>query len=53
MSKKGGVPRIFAKREHALYAGVAALMLGAVLLHDAYEGRGVDRPFWVKFLPAS
>lgn len=38
-------------RRHALWGGVAFSVLGAVLLWDAYEGRGRERPFWSKLLP--
>ena len=40
-------------RTTCLYGGVAALLVGSMLLYDAYEGRGRDRPFWLRFLPAS
>ena len=40
-------------RELALLLGLAAYTLGAVLLWDAFEGRGTRKPFWTKFLPAA
>lgn len=33
-------------RELALTLGVIAYIAGAVLLWDAFEGRGKSRPFW-------
>ena len=33
--------------------GGAMLLIGAWLLHDAYEARGRARPFVLRFLPAS
>jgi hypothetical protein len=41
-------------RDHrtAQLAGVALLSAGAYLLYDAYEARGIGRPFWLRFLPA-
>lgn len=39
-------------RNTELLVGVAALVLGAYLLHDAYEGRGRTRPFAARFLPS-
>lgn len=38
-------------RDLALYAGLAAYVLGSVLLWDAFEGRGKAKPFWTKLLP--
>lgn len=39
-------------RDIALWGGCGALLVGAVLLHDAFENRGIGKPFWLKFLPA-
>ncbi|HET9690993.1 MAG TPA: hypothetical protein VFP61_07555 [Acidimicrobiales bacterium] len=39
-------------RPIALWGGIVALILGAWLLHQAYEARGISRPFALKFLPA-
>ncbi|MFL6144518.1 MAG: hypothetical protein ACJ72N_21980 [Labedaea sp.] len=39
-------------RELALCLGLAAYVVGAVLLWDAFEGRGRGKPFWVKLLPS-
>lgn len=33
--------------------GVGAILAGSVLLWDAYEGSGKDRPFWLKLLPGA
>lgn len=38
-------------RNTALLGGIAAILVGSVLLWDAYEGRGRQRPFAIKFLP--
>lgn len=35
----------------AQWGGYLALTVGAVLLWDAYENRGRQRPFAAKFLP--
>jgi hypothetical protein len=32
----------------ATAAGLGAMVLAAVLLHDAYEGRARDQPFWLR-----
>lgn len=37
-------------RDHAAFAGVVLLALGAWCLYDAYEGRGRERPFLIRFL---
>lgn len=37
-------------RRTAVLVGIALLAAGGWVLHDAYEGRGHDRPFIVKFL---
>lgn len=38
-------------RDAALLMGVAAYVVGSVLLWDAFEHRGNSRPFWTRFLP--
>ena len=38
-------------RPWALWGGIIAVIIGAYLLHNAYEARGLSRPFWTKFLP--
>lgn len=38
-------------RQQRTAAGVAAVVLGAWLLHTAYEGSGKPRPFALRFLP--
>ncbi len=40
-----------ADRRTALYGGMAAYVIGSLLLWDAYENRGKPRPFATKFLP--
>lgn len=37
-------------RQLALYGGLAATLLGALLLHDAWEARGRPRPWPMKLL---
>jgi hypothetical protein len=38
-------------RRAALLLGYGGIVLGSVALYDAYERRGKDRPYAVKFLP--
>lgn len=38
-------------RSTALVVGVALLCAGSYLVWDAYEGRGISRPFAMRFLP--
>jgi hypothetical protein len=38
-------------REQKVVAGCSALITGAWLLHQAFEGAGRPRPFWARFLP--
>ena len=40
-------------RQLALYGGIAAITLGSWLLYQAYEARGVQRPFAIRFLPGA
>lgn len=37
-------------RKMALWGGVALYLAGSVLIYDAYEHRGRERPFWTRFL---
>lgn len=45
--------RIFTDPNTSAWLGGGFLLLGAMLLNDAFEGRGRPRPFWLRFLPAS
>lgn len=38
-------------RDLQILLGCAALVLGAWLLHEAFEARGKTRPFWLHFVP--
>lgn len=38
-------------RRTAQLAGVALIVLGAYCLYDAYDARGRQRPFALRFLP--
>jgi uncharacterized protein YfaA (DUF2138 family) len=38
-------------RQQKATAGAAAIVVGAWLLHQAYEGAGRSRPFALRFLP--
>jgi hypothetical protein len=38
-------------RQQQIYAGCGAVIVGAWLLHQAFEGAGKPRPFWARFLP--
>lgn len=40
-------------RDAALYGGVALWVIGAVLLWDAWEHRGRDRPWAFRFVGAA
>ena len=40
-------------RQTALMLGATAYVVGAVLLWDAFEGRGKGKPFWTKLLPGA
>ena len=40
-------------RQIALWGGIAALCRGSYLIYDAYEGRGRQRPWTVRFLPGA
>jgi hypothetical protein len=40
-----------ANKRHAIYAGIACYLAGSLLLWDAYEHRGGDRPFALRWLP--
>jgi hypothetical protein len=43
----------FRNRRTALYLGVAAYVAGSMLLWDAYENRGRQRPYVTKLLPGA
>jgi hypothetical protein len=44
----------FIRDQHvALVLGYGGILLGAMALWDAYEGRGRSRPFITKFLPGA
>ena len=38
-------------RQQKITAGASLVVLGAWLLHEAYEGSGRPRPFALRFLP--
>lgn len=38
------------RADHSALLGVALLALGSYLMYDAYEGRGRDKPFLMRFL---
>lgn len=38
-------------RRTALLGGVGCILVGAWLLYDAFEARGRNRPFVMRFLP--
>lgn len=38
-------------RQQKAAAGAVCIVLGAWLLHEAYEGSGRPRPFALRFLP--
>lgn len=44
---------VIADRTAALAGGVTLITLGSLLLWDAYEARGIGRPFVLKFLPGA
>lgn len=31
--------------------GATLMIAGAIVLYDAYEGRGGSKPFWTKLIP--
>lgn len=35
-------------RNVAMWGGLGLFLAGAVLLHDAFEGRGRDTPLWAR-----
>jgi len=43
-------PQLTKDRDLALWGGLAATLLGALLLRDAFERRGVKRPWVAKVL---
>lgn len=38
-------------RDLQILAGAACLIAGFWLLHQAFDARGVARPFWLHFVP--
>jgi hypothetical protein len=44
------MPRQILVREHktAIVMGFGFFILGAVCLHDAYDGRGKQQPWWLR-----
>lgn len=44
---------LFRKANTAAAVGIALVLAGAYLLHDAYESRGRSRPFFTKFIPGA
>lgn len=41
---------VIADARHATFLGLVLMAAGAYLLYDAYEGRGRERPFAMRFL---
>lgn len=50
---KGGRGRPVLSRHSALMLGYGGILVGAWALWQAYEVRGAQRPFLVKFLPGA
>lgn len=44
---------VIANRSVAQAAGIGALVVGSLLLYDAYERRGRQRPWVMRLLPGS
>lgn len=44
---------VIADRTAAKVGGIALITLGSLMLWDAYEARGISRPFVLKFLPGA
>lgn len=40
-------------RQTALYLGVGLYLAGSLFLWDAFEHRGADRPFLLRWLPGA
>lgn len=40
-------------RRCALYGGVLCIVAGSLLLHQAYEARGRNRPWAIRLLPGA
>jgi hypothetical protein len=45
---RGRRKHLIASRNLELAAGAAAFLVGALLLRDAYDGRGRDQPVWMR-----
>lgn len=41
-------PRLFRDRKVEIGLGVAAFIAGSLLIRDAYDGRGVDLPWFAR-----
>lgn len=48
-----GSPLHFRSRRNALLVGYLGILVGAAALYDAYEARGKQKSFLVKFLPGA
>lgn len=44
---------VFGSRNVALTIGYGGILIGSYALWEAYESRGKQRPFLVKFLPGA
>jgi len=42
-----------ADQKTCLWAGVAFIVIGSLLLHQAYEARGKSRPWAIRLLPGA
>lgn len=38
-------------RHVAVALGVAGALFAGLMFYDAHEGRGVERPWWLRFVP--
>lgn len=38
-------------RDLQILAGIAAIVVGFWLLHQAFDAQGRNRPFWLHFVP--
>lgn len=52
-SSRSGPPFAFADPKHSLAAGILLTTLGSWLLYEAYERRGVSRPWALRLLPGA
>lgn len=44
---------IVRNRQLALWGGIGCILGGSLLLWDAYDNRGISRPFATRFLPGA